>query len=112
MIADPMMGMLGLARRAGRLIFGTDRVCEGIRRGSVGWVALASDASANTVKRTQNCCEYYHIPLHRLQVDAPTLAHTIGKTGCITTVALTDAGMIEAVRKIAQETTNQEMREV
>ncbi|MCL6615001.1 MAG: ribosomal L7Ae/L30e/S12e/Gadd45 family protein [Firmicutes bacterium] len=45
------LAMLGLARRAGRLLAGTETVLAGIRRGRVSLLVLAADLSPATRER-------------------------------------------------------------
>ena len=46
----PLMGALGLCRKAGKLLHGYDRVQENALRGKVALVLLTADASERTVK--------------------------------------------------------------
>ncbi len=71
---------IGLARRAGKLLVGTEMVCDGIRNGKVRIVVSAADNSDNTKKRISDCCSFYKIPLFISDVDKETLGHAIGKT--------------------------------
>ena len=45
----PLLGALGLCRKAGKLLHGYDRVQENALRGKVALVLLTSDASERTV---------------------------------------------------------------
>ena len=47
---DKLLGILGLSRRAGKLIIGFDMVCEKIESGEAKLVITASDTSKNTYK--------------------------------------------------------------
>ena len=53
----PLMGALGLCRKAGKLLHGYDRVQENALRGKVALVLLTADASERTVKHTKGACE-------------------------------------------------------
>ena len=44
----PLLGALGLCRKAGKLLYGYDRVQENALRGKVALVLLAADASERT----------------------------------------------------------------
>ena len=52
-------GMLGLARRAGRLVCGESKTAEAIRNGKCFLLLLADDASPNTEKKFKNMSEFY-----------------------------------------------------
>ena len=49
--AKKLLGMLGFAARARKLVCGTDLCRDEIRRGKLQLVLVASDASQNTKKR-------------------------------------------------------------
>lgn len=53
----PLLGALGLCRKAGKLLHGYDRVQEAAVRGKVSLVLLASDASARTKNHIQELCD-------------------------------------------------------
>ena len=53
----PLMGALGLCRKAGKLLHGYDRVQENALRGKVALVLLTADASERTVKHMTEACE-------------------------------------------------------
>ena len=53
----PLLGALGLCRKAGKLLYGYDRVQENALRGKVALVLLATDASERTVSHMRNACE-------------------------------------------------------
>ena len=45
-----LLGALGLCRKAGKLLYGYDRVAEAVLRGKVSLVLLAADASPRTAQ--------------------------------------------------------------
>ena len=53
----PLLGALGLCRKAGKLLHGYDRVQENALRGKVALVLLTSDASDRTVSHMKDACE-------------------------------------------------------
>ena len=90
-----LIGLLGLAMRAGALAFGTERVCDEIRRHgfpaeedeppdkairpAAGLALLASDASDNVKKRVVNACRFYHIEWVETGLSAREIGDGIGK---------------------------------
>lgn len=60
---DKVINMLGLAKKAGRLITGEEMVLETIRSGKSRIVIVAKDASGNTKKKFHDKCRYYHVPI-------------------------------------------------
>lgn len=98
-------GMLGLARKAGKIIYGTDRITEYIRNKPVPIVLLASDISDNTRKRIENCCKYYKTQFSNLNMTMDTLAHFIGQKSVVSAVSVTDKGFAAAILEIIDSTT-------
>ena len=99
-----LCGMLGLAKKAGRIISGTDMVCEAVRTGKAKHIYIAGDASRNTNKRLINCCTYYEVPYSIILPCGTELAHAIGKTGNVAAAAVTDIGFTMAINKIIDQT--------
>ena len=54
---QPLLGSLGLCRKAGRLLHGHDRVLEAVLSGKVALVLLAQDASERTARHLRDACE-------------------------------------------------------
>ena len=65
-MADNALLMLGLARRAGKLIFGSENVVLSARQGKIKLALLATDASGRTKKLMQNKCKSFSVPLYEL----------------------------------------------
>ncbi len=97
-------GLLGIAKKAGRVIAGTNLVTDSIRAGSVSKcphaVFLASDVSDNTRKRITNCCTYYEVPLYPIPLTISEISDAIGKSGSTSAVGITDAGLCDALVKL------------
>jgi ribosomal protein L7Ae-like RNA K-turn-binding protein len=95
--------------KAGKLITGTDKICDEIRRhgmpsdegkgySTCGIVIIASDASDNTKKRITNACAYYRVEAYRSALTQEQIADKIGKS---TTAACAtfDRGFADGIRK-------------
>ena len=99
-----LAGLLGIAKKAGRVTAGTNLVTDAIRSGSVSKcpcaVFLASDVSANTRKRITNCCTYYEVPLYDIPLTVAEVGDAIGKSGSTSAVGITDAGLSDALVKL------------
>lgn len=54
---NPLLGSMGLCRKAGKLIHGFDRVKENVYAGKVFLVLLTADASERTARHMQQACE-------------------------------------------------------
>ena len=99
-----VISLLGIAKKAGKVIAGTEMAVESVRSGkkdAVKLFLLASDASANTLKRIENTGAYYGIPVIRLETDKAELARVIGKQSLVSALGITDQGFCDAMLKAA-----------
>ena len=97
-----LISLLGIAKKAGRVVSGTDMAVESVRSGkknSVKLLLLAADASANTVKRIENTGAYHKVPVIRLSVNKAELARLTGSGAELSAVGVTDTGFVEAMLK-------------
>lgn len=102
-----VLGVLGLAKRAGRTVAGTQMICDSLKEGKARLVAVAHDASDNTKKRLCDRCAFYKKQIIILPVTAAELGAAIGRGGTSAAVALTDASFVKAFVKAAgMETEN------
>lgn len=99
-----LAGLLGIAKKAGRVIAGTNLVTDAVRSGSASKcpyaVFIASDVSDNTRKRITNCCTYYEVPLYDIPLTVSEVGDAIGKSGSVSAVGITDAGLSDALVKL------------
>lgn len=94
-------GLLGLAARAGKLIYGTPMVCDALKdRKKIYYVFRAQGCSDNTHKRIGDRCKFYDVALIDVELDVSEFAHKLGKSGELAVVALTDASFAEGIRKL------------
>ncbi|MGM9637885.1 MAG: L7Ae/L30e/S12e/Gadd45 family ribosomal protein [Eubacteriales bacterium] len=95
-----LSGMIGLARRAGKLRFGTEQTVDAIRSpGKPKLVCLSSDASENTVKKITDGCHYHQVELVVLPISKAELGRCIGKTMEVSVVAIMDVNFRKAIFK-------------
>lgn len=97
---NKVMGLIGLAQKAGCVSSG-EQACEmAVRSGNRGVMILAVDASKNTEKKFTDKCAYYNVPLIRLG-SKEELGRTIGKQE--RSVLFINEKMSAAVIKKAEE---------
>lgn len=91
---------LGLAARAGALIYGTDMVCAALRRakGAPLLVIEASDTSANTRKKLTDKCRHYKVRHIVVPHSMAALGRALGK-GALAAVGIVDREFCRAVEK-------------
>lgn len=96
-----LLGMLGLAVRARKTVFGVDAIVDKIRFGnSVCLVVIASDVSQNTKKRIVNTCKYYETDCVVSNASQSELSDATGKTSNVSAVAIIDRNFAAAVKKL------------
>ncbi len=98
-------GMLGLARKAGKLSYGTDQITDSIRNKHPNIVLMASDISENTRKRIENCCKYYKTEYGNLDMTMDILSHYLGQTSAVSAVSIMDKGFTAAILDIINSKT-------
>lgn len=94
------VGMIGLARRAGKLIYGSDAAEKAVRSGKAKLVIMAEDATERTKKLMVNKCKSFGVPLYCF-MNAEDLGRHFGKSD-ISVLAVSDknfAGAIENLLK-------------
>ncbi len=95
-----LMSCLGLCKRAGKLICGTDAVCTAMReQGNVLLVLAASDISENTDKRISDKTYYYKVPLYRLEQTCYELGRAVGRMGGSACVGVTDQSFFRLIKE-------------
>ena len=60
------MGLIGLAARARKIVFGTDACVEQINKKNIKLTIVAEDASERTIKNIQSKCTENNIPFYTI----------------------------------------------
>ena len=103
MAIDPVLRMLGLARRAGKLAYGDELVREACFDHKTRCVFIAGDAGANAAKKAAFYADKANVPCVTLPHGKLELGSAIGKAGCAM-CAVADIGMAAAaVSKLAEQ---------
>ena len=97
------LSMIGLCKKAGRLVSGTPIVIDAIRENKVFLCVYAQGASKNSVKRITDKANSYNTVALALDVTPEELGYSIGKAGAVSAVGITDGGFAEAIKKIISE---------
>ena len=95
------LSLLGLCRRAGRLVSGQEMVETGIRDGSALLVLVAADASDNTKKRFRDKCTYYEVPFYCV-FSKEKIGAALGYE-LRAAVAVTDEGFAKKMTRLLNE---------
>ena len=103
MATDPVLRMLGLARRAGKLAYGDELVREACYDHKTRCVFIAGDAGANAAKKAAFYADKANVPCVTLPHGKLELGSAIGKAVCAM-CAVADIGMAAAaVNKLAEQ---------
>ena len=97
-MSDPLT-LLGLARKAGRIVPGSDAAGQCLRQGKASLLLLVSDASDNTARRARRRAEETGTELLFLPYTKEELGRALGRRTCALAV-LTDEGFASALKKI------------
>jgi ribosomal protein L7Ae-like RNA K-turn-binding protein len=96
-----LLKTLGLCARAGALVYGTDMICDAMRRGvrckTPLLVIEASDTSENTRKKLNDKCKYYNVRLAVVPYGSAALGAAVGKRRPLAAAGITDAQLKRAV---------------
>lgn len=88
--------LLGLARRAGRIMPGVPAVRRSVRTGTARLVVTAADAAPGQLAKVEVAARRNGVPV-RSAFGRATLGAAVG-CGPTTAVAVTDAGLAERIR--------------
>lgn len=103
MANDPCLGMLGLARRAGKLAYGDELVRQLCADHKARCVLVASDAGESTAKKAALYAARANVPFVSLPHGKDELGAAIGKAGCAV-CAVSDIGLAAAaIGKLAAQ---------
>ena len=95
----PMMNMLGLCARAGKLVTGEKAVVQTIRAKNAQVAVLDGAAAQNAVKAVTQACESHGVPL--LRTGEFALGEAIGKPSRMA-AAVTDARMAARIIELGK----------
>lgn len=90
---------LGLAKKAGKISFGFDAVCECLLKEETKIILVSSDLSPKTVKEVEKKADERQIKVLTLPLSMDEIDYAIGKrTGII---SVNDAGFAEKLGSMA-----------
>jgi len=95
---DKILGMLGLAKKAGKLEVGEEPVAAAARAKDARLLLLASDAAENSYRRLRHFADAGACLYAKIDATKEELGRALGKTQCAM-VAITDIGFAESIAK-------------
>lgn len=90
---------MGLARRAGELTTGEDKVLQGIRHGHLHFVFIAKDSGQATFKKIDDKCHYYQVPCSNA-FTRQEISQAIGQSRSI--IGVKQPGFSQKFQKLMQ----------
>ena len=102
MKSDPkvrLRGMMGFAARAGKVIFGTEQICQQLKKKAerVKLVLVAQTASEGTKKKIRTKCEFYSVMQREIPMSGEELSDLLGKSFAPSAVAICDEGFAREI---------------
>ncbi|GFZ27197.1 L7Ae/L30e/S12e/Gadd45 family ribosomal protein [Lactobacillus corticis] len=94
------LNFLGLIKKAGKLVSGTETVLLGIKAQKVKLVVIASDCQANTLEKVERACRLNHLELVQT-FTAAEIGHAIGQKRKV--LGILDQGFSLALMKKIKE---------
>lgn len=91
-----ILNYLGIARRAGFIVMGTDAVLDNLRYEKIKMIFLANDSSVATIEKVEKKGIYYHIPVIK-KYSTDELSKALG-AGNIKVIGIKDPGIIKAIK--------------
>lgn len=101
MQTDPVLSMLGLCKRAGKLKSGAFSVEESVKAKKAYLVVMVKDASDRTKKTHRDMCTYYRVPLYEYGTK-DTLSAAIGQTDRVSAVVLDENFANELIKRLSK----------
>ena len=86
---------LGLARKAGAIIAGTELVIDSVRKKKACHVFACSDASPGTVKKLRDKTSFYNVPITQLDLTMSELGDCTGLLRPTAAVSLTNKNFLK-----------------
>lgn len=91
-------GLLGLATRAGKIVFGTEACIQAIEKNKIKLVIIATDAAERTKMNFKNICTDKNIPIEEC-LKTEEMSKAIGKNNKVV-VGIKDINFSNEIIKI------------
>ncbi|MEE0944775.1 MAG: ribosomal L7Ae/L30e/S12e/Gadd45 family protein [Clostridia bacterium] len=92
---DKILGLIGLAKKAGRITTGSELCEDAIRRGMSKLIIIAKDISDNGCKAICDCCKHYGVK-YITYSEKSDLGAAVGSE-IRTVISINDEGFARAI---------------
>ena len=103
---DRLLSMLGLCRRAGKIVMGTDPVIEAVESKRVFLVVMASDFSNNSRKNILKASHENSVKFYDINRTKDEISMAVGKYTAV--AAITDRGFSDKIQELILKEQEQE----
>lgn len=105
-MGDKFLSLLGLCRRAGKLVIGCDPVIDAVKNGQLSLLLFAQDASENTKKTVLKSASGFDLKIITVDYDKNDISYSIGKACAVAGVC--DEGFAKKLLKLSGENDGEE----
>ena len=99
---DRLLGMLGLAMRAGKVVIGLEEIAKSATKRRLRLVITSEGASDGTKKKIRTKCDFYGIENITVDVLPSELGKRLGKTSAPVCVGIVDEGFARTIADICR----------
>lgn len=92
-----LLNLIGLARRAGKLISGEELVIKAVQNGKAKLVFVAKDSSQNLIKKINDKANYYEVEVSQI-FSEDEISQSIGQHRKV--IAILDAGFSKKMESL------------
>jgi len=97
-----LLGLLGLAKKAGKVVLGEEETVSAALNHRARLILLAADAGGNTCSKIQHAAQTVHAMCCQVNMTKSELGGAVGRSTCAA-LALTDIGFAASTaKKLAQ----------
>ncbi len=95
-MTDELLGLLGLAKKAGKLVLGEEEVIDHSLAHKLRLVLIAADAAEGGAQKVARCAQEGNAPCVRLPLTKAQLGAAVGRAACAA-LGTTDVGFAAAM---------------
>lgn len=103
---NKVLSTLGLARRAKKIVFGTDAIIDELSNKKLDIIFVASDASEKTIDKIERKGYFYNVPVNK-SFTSDELNNSMG-TYNIKVFGLVDYGFYKSIKNLLLEEVERE----
>ncbi|HEX3025704.1 MAG TPA: ribosomal L7Ae/L30e/S12e/Gadd45 family protein [Clostridia bacterium] len=99
---DKLFGMLGIARRAGKITFGFDAVVRSVTEGTAFLVLMSQDVAERTERQTIRACDENSVKAMKTKKSMLDIGYAIGR-GSTAVLSVTDSSIAAKLEELCRD---------